>query len=221
MLDSFSRTSLLLGKEAMEKIKNAKIAIFGLGGAGSYAVHAIVRCGAGKLDLFDGGKLTNSNISRQIITDINDIGKSKALVVKEQLKEINPDVIINSYEVFYSTENVDEYSFDSYDYIIETTDDISMKAEIISRAKLANVPVISCICSKNENEKPIFSDISKVSDCADALLLKKELLKKGIKKQDIIYSRDSEKETTGFSYNSSLCGMMLAQKVILKLSGNE
>ena len=192
MLNQFSRTQLLLGEEGMEKLKKARVAVFGIGGVGGYTVEALVRSGVGTIDIFDDDKVCLTNINRQIIATRDTIGKYKVDVAKERSLSINPDVIINAHNCFYMPENADEYDFSEYTYIVDAIDTVKGKIEIIMRAKAANVPVISCMGAGNKLDPTQFevADIYKTSMCPLARTMRYELRKRGIKKLKVVYSKE-------------------------------
>ena len=134
MLDQFSRTQLLLGKEAMEKLKNSRVAVFGIGGVGGYVCEALVRSGVGSFDLIDDDKVCLTNLNRQIIATRNTVGKYKADVMKERMLEINPDVEVTVHKCFFLPENADEFPFEKYDYVVDAVDTITAKLEIVMQA---------------------------------------------------------------------------------------
>ena len=150
MQNPFSRTELLLGKNAMEKLKNSRVAVFGVGGVGGYAVEALARSGVGELDLIDNDTVSVTNINRQIIALHSTIGRSKVQVAAERAKDINPDIVVHCHECFFLPETADSFDFSEYDYVIDAIDTVSGKIEIILRAQAANVPVISAMGAGNK-----------------------------------------------------------------------
>ena len=192
MVDWLSRTELLLGADGMEKLKNAHVAVFGVGGVGGYAVEALVRSGVGKIDIFDGDTVAVTNLNRQIIATRDTIGKYKVDVMKERALSINPDIKINAHKCYYMPDNADEYDFSAYSYIVDAIDTVTGKIEIIMRAAGANVPVISCMGAGNKLNAAMFevADVYETSVCPLARVMRHELKKRGIKKLKVVYSKE-------------------------------
>ena len=193
MLNEFSRTELLIGKEGMEKLANSRIAIFGIGGVGGYTVEALARSGVGQLDLIDDDKVCLTNINRQIIATRSSVGKYKVDVAKERILDINPKAIVNTYKMFYTPENADEFNFSSYNYVVDAIDTVVGKLEIIERSKKANVPVISSMGAGNKMHPEMFevADISKTSVCPLAKVIRQQLRKRKIKNVKVVYSKET------------------------------
>ena len=185
-LSPFFRTELLLGKEKMNKIQKSHIAVFGIGGVGSFATEAIVRCGVQNIDIFDGDTVDITNINRQIMADIKTIGQKKTEVMKERIKLINPNANVNAEYCFFDKENKDNYDFSKYDYIVDAIDTVTSKILLIEKANQENVNIISCMGTGNKlcPEKLEVSDIYKTSVCPLARVMRREL-----KKRDILYVR--------------------------------
>ncbi len=192
MLNQFSRTQLLLGEEGMEKLQNARVAVFGIGGVGGYVVEALVRSGVGEIDIFDDDKICLTNLNRQIIATRDTIGKYKVEVMKERALSINPNVKVNAHNCFYMPENADEYDFSEYSYIVDAIDTVKGKLEIIMRANEKNIPVISSMGAGNKLNADKFevADIYKTSVCPLARTMRYELRKRGIKKLKVVYSKE-------------------------------
>ena len=192
MLNEFSRTQLLLGEEAMEKLKHASVAIFGIGGVGSYAAEAIARCGVGHIELFDDDKVCLTNINRQLIATRKTIGKQKVDVMRERIEAINPNAEVVTHQCFYTTENAGEFDFSKYSYIIDAIDTVSSKLELIVRAEKAGVPIISCMGAGNKLDPTRFevADIYSTSVCPLARVMRRELKARGIKKLKVVYSKE-------------------------------
>ena len=192
MLNQFSRTELLFGKEAMEKLSNSRVAIFGIGGVGGYAVEALARSGVGELDLIDDDKVCLTNLNRQIIATRKTVGKYKADVMKERILEINPDCQVEVHKCFFLPENADEFHFEDYDYVVDAVDTVTAKIEIIMKAQEKGVPVISCMGAGNKLDGSQFkvSDIYKTSMCPLAKVMRRELKKRGVKKLKVVYSEE-------------------------------
>jgi len=192
MLNQFSRTQLLIGKEGMENISNAHVAIFGVGGVGGYTVEALVRSGVSKFDLIDDDMVCLTNLNRQIIATRETVGKYKTDVMKERILSINPDATVNVHKCFYMPENADEFDLSQYDYIVDAIDTVTAKLELITRAKALNVPIISSMGAGNKLDPTQFqvSDIYKTSVCPLARVMRYELRRKGIKSLKVVYSQE-------------------------------
>lgn len=188
----FSRLRLLVGEKGMEKIHNAHIAVFGIGGVGGYAAEALVRSGVGKIDIFDNDKVSITNLNRQIIATHKTIGRYKTDVMAERMLEINPDVEVNAHRCFYMPENADEYDFSVYSYIIDAIDTVTGKIEIITRAYRMGIPVISCMGAGNKLDASGFevTDIYKTSVCPLARVMRHELKKRNIDRLKVVYSKE-------------------------------
>ncbi len=192
MLNEFSRTQLLLGKEAMEKLKNSTVAIFGIGGVGGYVAEALARSGVGGFALFDDDKVCLTNINRQIIATRKTIGRKKVDVMSERITDINPKAKIETYATFYLPENAEQYDFTEYDYIVDAIDTVSAKLELIVRANAANVPIMSSMGAGNKLNPTMLqvADIYKTSMDPLAKVMRHELKKRGIKKLKVVYSKE-------------------------------
>ena len=192
MLNQFSRTQLLLGEDGMEKLRNARVAVFGIGGVGGYVVEALVRSGVGEIDIFDNDKVCLTNLNRQIIATMETIDKYKVDVMRERALSINPDVKINAHNCFYMPDNADDYDFSVYSYIVDAIDTVTGKIEIIMRANELGIPVISCMGAGNKLDASKFevADIYETSVCPLARTMRYELRKRGIKKLKVVYSKE-------------------------------
>ena len=149
MLTQFSRTELLLGKEAMEKLKNSRVAIFGIGGVGGYVCEALVRSGVGSFDLIDDDKVCLTNLNRQIIATRKTVGKYKTEVMKERILDINPDAKVEIHNCFFLPENADEFPFSEYDYVVDAVDTVTAKISLVMKAQECHVPIISSMGAGN------------------------------------------------------------------------
>ena len=167
MLNQFSRTELLIGKEALERLSKAHVAVFGIGGVGGYVVEALVRSGIGNFDLIDDDKVCLTNLNRQIIATRDTIGRYKVEVMRERILSINSDAEVTTHRCFYLPENAQDFDFSSYDYVVDAVDTVTAKLEIVMRAKESNIPVISCMGVGNKlNPTQLESaDIYKASVC--------------------------------------------------------
>ena len=192
MLTQFSRTELLLGKEAMEKLKNAKVAVFGIGGVGGYVCEALVRSGVGAFDLIDDDKVCLTNLNRQIIATRKTVGKYKTDVMKDRILEINPDARVEVHKCFFLPENADEFPFDEYDYIVDAVDTVTAKISLVMKAQEMNVPIISSMGAGNKLDASQFrvADIYKTKVCPLAKVMRRELKKRGVKKLKVVYSEE-------------------------------
>lgn len=192
MLNQFSRTQLLLGEEAMDKLKNSRVAVFGVGGVGGYVCEALARSGVGIFDLIDDDKVCLTNLNRQIIATRKTVGKYKVDVMKERILEINPDAEVEVRKCFYLPENAHEFAFEEYSYVVDAVDTVTAKIEIIMRAKEANVPVISCMGAGNKLDASAFqvADIYKTKMCPLAKVMRRELKARGVKKLKVVYSEE-------------------------------
>lgn len=192
MLTQFSRTELLLGKEAMEQLSKARVAVFGVGGVGGYACEALVRSGIGAFDLIDDDKVCLTNLNRQIIATRKTVGKYKTDVMKERMLEINPDVDVAIHKCFFLPENADEFPFEEYDYIIDAVDTVTAKIELVMKAQEKNVPIISSMGAGNKLDASMFqvADIYKTKVCRLAKVMRRELKKRGVKKLKVVYSEE-------------------------------
>ena len=192
MLNQFSRTELLLGKEAMEKLSKSRVAIFGIGGVGGYTVEALARSGVGEFDLIDDDKVCLTNINRQIIATRKTIGKYKVDVMKERILEINPEAQVHVYKCFYLPENKMEFTFEKYTYVVDAVDTVTAKLELVVQAKEANVPIISSMGAGNKLDPTQFqvADIYKTSVCPLAKVMRRELKKRHIHRLKVVYSKE-------------------------------
>lgn len=182
----------MLGKPGIEKLRTASVAVFGLGGVGSYAAEALARCGVGALVLFDDDRICITNINRQLLATRKTVGHQKAEEMKNRILEINPKCRVEVNAVFYGAQNADDYPLDRYDYIVDAIDTVSSKLLLVERAKAANVPIISCMGAGNKLDPTRFevTDISKTSVCPLARVMRKELRVKGIRSLKVVYSKE-------------------------------
>lgn len=192
MLNQFSRTELLFGKEAMERLAATRIAVFGIGGVGGYAVEALARSGVGTLDLIDDDKICLTNLNRQIFATHSTVGKYKVDAATERIHDICPDIKVNAYKCFYLPETADQFDFTGYDYVIDAIDTVSGKLQIIESAKAADIPVISSMGAGNKLDATAFrvADIYETKVCPLAKVMRYELRKRGIKDVKVVYSEE-------------------------------
>lgn len=192
MLNQFSRTQLLLGKEAMDALSASRVAVFGIGGVGGYVCEALVRSGIGAFDLIDDDKICLTNLNRQLIATRSTVGKYKVDVMEARMKDINPNVDIRTHKCFFLPENADEFPFSEYDYIVDAVDTVSAKLSLAVKAQEAGVPIISSMGAGNKLDATAFrvADIYKTSMDPLARVMRRELKKRGVKKLKVVYSQE-------------------------------
>ena len=192
MLNQFSRTQLLFGEESMERLRNARVAVFGIGGVGGYVCEALVRSGVGSFDLIDDDKVCLTNLNRQIIATRKTVGKYKVDVMKERILEINPNAEVEVHKCVFLPENAHEFAFDQYDYVVDAVDTVTAKIELILQAQKCQVPIISCMGAGNKLDPTQFkvADIYKTKVCPLAKVMRRELKKRGVKKLKVVYSEE-------------------------------
>ena len=192
MLNQFSRTELLLGKESMERLANARVAVFGVGGVGGYTVEALVRSGVGTIDLIDDDKVCLTNLNRQVIATRKTVGQYKADVMKKRILEINPNAVVHVHKCFFLPENSDEFDFSQYSYVVDAVDTVTAKIALVLKAQEAGVPVISSMGAGNKLNPADFevADIYKTSVCPLAKVMRRELKKRGVKHLKVVYSKE-------------------------------
>lgn len=232
-LNIFSRAELLLGEEALEKLRSARVALFGIGGVGSFAAEALARGGVGHITLVDGDTVSITNINRQLIALHSTVGKEKTAVMAERIADISPETEVETYPVVYGAENRDLLDFSIYDYVIDAIDTVTSKLILIEEAKKAGVPVISCMGTGNKFHPERFevTDISKTSVCPLAKVMRKELKVRGIKNVKVVYSKEEPQKPaastkTGkrqipgsLSFVPPVAGLLLAGEVIRHIAG--
>ena len=191
-MDAFSRTRLLLGSAAMEKLKNSRVAVFGLGGVGGYTVEALARSGVGALDLIDHDTISLTNINRQLLATLDTVGMSKAEAARQRVLSINPDAHVTARPVFYSPDTAADFDFSQYDYIVDAVDTVTAKLALITAAKAAGTPILSCMGTGNKLNPSLFqiTDISKTSVCPLARIMRKECAKRGLKHVKVLFSTE-------------------------------
>ena len=192
MLNQFSRTELLIGRDGLNKLLESYVAVFGVGGVGGYVVEALVRSGVGSLDLIDNDKVALTNINRQIIATHSTIGMYKVDVAENRAKDINPAIQIHTYKTFFTPQTADEFDFSQYDYVVDAIDTVVGKLELIEQSKKANVPIICSMGAGNKMHPELFevADISKTSVCPLAKVIRQELKKRRIKGVKVVYSKE-------------------------------
>ncbi|MGN0660134.1 MAG: ThiF family adenylyltransferase [Oscillospiraceae bacterium] len=234
MLNQFSRTELLFGEEAIKKLSESRVAVFGIGGVGGYAVEALARSGVGSLDLIDSDKVCLTNLNRQIIATHETIGRYKVDAAAERIALINPEAKVRTYKVFYLPETEALFNFSEYDYIIDAIDTVTGKIALAVNAQKAGVPIISSMGAGNKVDPTAFevADIYETSVCPLARVMRRELKKRGVKKLKTVYSKEpaitpfeSEEESTkrqtpgSNAFVPSVAGLIIAGEVIKDLIG--
>ncbi len=192
MLNQFSRTELLFGKDAMERLYNSRVAVFGIGGVGGYTAEALARSGIGTLDLIDDDLVCLTNINRQIFATRKTVGKYKVDVAKERILEINPAVVVNTYKTFYAPSTAAQFDFFQYNYIVDAIDTVTGKLELVEQANLSGVPIISCMGAADKLNPTAFevADIYDTSVCPLARVMRRELKKRRIRSLKVVYSKE-------------------------------
>ena len=239
MSDFLSRTELLIGKANLEKLGDSGVIVFGAGGVGSYVVEALVRCGVGKLGVVDNDKINPSNLNRQIIATTSSLGQFKVDAVKNRALDINPNLKINTYNIFYTSENKDCIDFKDYDYIVDAIDTVSGKLILIEQAKKHGIPIICSMGTGNKIHPEMFevADISKTSVCPLARVMRTELKKRNIKDVKVVYSKElpivpnyeglnikpenNKFPPSSISFVPASAGLIIAGEVIRDLIGYE
>ena len=241
MSNRFIRTELLLGKKSMEILADSRVAVFGIGGVGSYAAEALVRSGVGTVDLIDDDIVCDSNLNRQLFATGETVGRQKTEAAAERLREINPEAVINTYPVFYSPQTAAQFDLSQYDYIIDAIDTVTAKLALAETASRCGTPIISSMGAGNKLDPTAFrvTDIYKTSVCPLAKVMRTELKKRGIKKLKVVYSRElplkpaeikepqetarrgvSRRQTPGsVAFVPPVAGLIAAGEVIKDLTG--
>lgn len=223
----FARTEMLLGKEAIERLCGARVAVFGVGGVGGFAVEALARAGVGKITLVDSDTVAPSNINRQIIATTKTVGRYKTEVSGERIKEINPDCQVECHNVFYSEENTDGIELSDYDYVVDAIDSVRAKLFLIESAVRAGVPIISSMGTGNKLDPTRFTvtDISKTHTCPLAKVIRTELKKRGITHLKVLFSDEQPIKPNGervpgsVSFVPSVAGLIIGGEVIKDIAG--
>lgn len=240
METQFSRTQLLIGTQGLETLKNSSVIIFGVGGVGGYAAEALARTGVGRIALVDNDVICLSNLNRQIIATQETVGRLKTDVMRERILSVNPLAEVTVYPCFFLPESADSFDFGAYDYVVDAVDTVTAKIEIIVRSQAAGTPVISSMGAGNKMEASMLEveDIYRTSVCPLAKVMRKELKKRGIKKQKVVYSKEEplcpiqgEKETQpaesgrrravpgSMAFVPAAAGLIIAGEVVKDLTG--
>jgi tRNA A37 threonylcarbamoyladenosine dehydratase len=208
MNEQFFRTQMLLGSEAVARLRNARVAVFGIGGVGGYTVEALARSGVGQLDLVDNDSVSVSNINRQILATHSTVGLPKVEAARKRILDINPECIVRTYQMFYLPETADQFDFTQYDYIVDAIDTVTGKLQLVQRAVEAGTPIICCMGTGNKLDASAFevADISKTTMCPLARIMRKELSKRGIKHLKVVYSREEALTPTGWEEEAAALG---------------
>lgn len=195
MLNQFSRTELLFGREAMDKLQNSRVAVFGIGGVGGYVCEALVRSGVYHFDLIDDDQVCLTNLNRQIIATRKTVGQYKVDVMRERILEINPDADVSVHKCFFLPENADEFPFEEYDYVVDAVDTVTAKIELVMKAQEKGVPIISSMGAGNKLDPSAFkvADIYKTRVDPLARVMRREMKKRGVKKLKVVYSEEDPK----------------------------
>lgn len=231
MPEQFSRTELLLGQEAMDRLRRSRVAVFGIGGVGGYVVEALARAGIGQLDLIDHDKVSMSNINRQIIATLDTVGMDKVDVMKKRILSINPEAQVETHRCFYLPENADTFDLSQYAYVVDAIDTVTAKIELILRAKKASVPIISCMGTGNKlNPMQLeIADIYQTSVCPLAKVMRRELRKRNVEKLKVLYSKEEPIKNYlsvqgravpgSVSFVPSAAGLIIASEIVREISG--
>ena len=228
----FEREEWLIGKEALDKLRISRVALFGVGGVGSYAAEALARGGVGHIELIDNDVVSVTNINRQLCALQSTVGQPKVEVVARRLRDINPEIEVTERQEFFLPENADGFDFTGYDYVIDAIDTVSGKIAIIERATAAGVPVISCMGTGNKLDPTAFrvTDISKTSVCPLARVMRRELKQRGISHVKVVYSEEVARKSAGvdergralpasISFVPSVAGLIAASEPIKTIIG--
>lgn len=234
MINQFSRTELLIGDDGVDKLKNSRVAVFGVGGVGGYVVEALARSGVGTIDIVDNDNVSLTNINRQIIALHSTVGRPKVDVMEERIKDISPSTVVNKYNCFFLPEHSDNFDFRRYDYVVDAIDTVTGKIELAVKCKEFNIPLISSMGAGNKLDPTAFrvTDIFKTKVDPLARVMRNTLKKRGIKKLKVVYSEEppmtplSSDEETGkkvvpgsTAFVPSVAGLIIAGEVIKDITG--
>lgn len=238
MQNQFARTEMLLGKDGVRKLQDARVAVFGIGGVGGFAVEALARSGVGSFDLIDNDQVCASNLNRQIIATYETLDSYKVDAMKERILSINPEAVVNTYRCFFLPETADKFDFSKYSYVIDAIDTVTAKLELVMRTAEADVPIISAMGAGNKLDPTRFevTDIYKTKTCPLARVMRRELKKRNIKHLKVVYSTEkaieplmpaeNEGETArratpgSVAFVPSVAGLILASEVVKDISFN-
>ena len=234
MANQFSRTELLIGSENIEKLNNSRVAVFGIGGVGSFTAEALVRAGVGSIDLIDSDEVSVTNINRQIIALHSTVGRAKVDVARDRLLDINPNAVVVSHNMFFTDENAHELDFSNYDYVVDAIDTVTSKLLLVQQANESNTPIICSMGTGNKLDPTALevADIYDTSVCPLARVMRTELRKRGVKELKVVYSKEEplkpadsdekmpqgRRQTPGsVSFVPSVAGLIIAGEVIKDL----
>lgn len=227
-MEELSRTEMLIGKEAVDRLKSKRVIVFGIGGVGGYVCEALARTGVGQIDIVDNDAVSLSNINRQIIALHSTVGKPKVLAMKERIFDINPQIKVQEFNTFFEPENSNEFDFSKYDYVVDAIDSVKGKIELAIMCEKVGTPIISSMGAGNKLDPCAFkvSDIYKTSVCPLARVMRTELKKRGIKKLKVVYSEekpvsfgngDGKRVPSSIAFVPSVVGLIVASEVIKDL----
>lgn len=231
MTHPFSRAELLLGPDALDALRRSRVAIFGIGGVGSFAVEALARCGVGHLALVDEDLVCVTNLNRQLTALHSTVGRPKVEVMAERVRDINPAAAVETFKTFYLPENADSFDLSRYDYVVDAVDTVSAKVELAVRARQAGVPVISCMGAGNKLDPTRFevADLFATSVCPLCKVMRKELKRRGVDRLKVVYSREEPLKPAGapdgarrsvpgsVAFVPSVAGLILAGETVRDL----
>ena len=236
-MERYARTELLLGEDKMRLLAGARVAVFGLGGVGSYVVEALARSGVGNLILVDNDQVSETNINRQLYALTSTIGQAKTEVAKQRIRDIDDQILVHTYQTFYNQDTASMFDFKNFDYVVDAIDTVTGKLALVQKAHSAGTPIISCMGTGNKLDAAAFqvADISKTSMCPLARVMRKELKKRGIAHLKVVYSQEEAQTPTGWeeeaaaigkrqipgslSYVPGAAGLILAGEVIKDIAG--
>lgn len=232
MQNFLERFEMLYGQQAVDRLKRSSVAVFGVGGVGSYAVEALARCGIGRLDLIDNDRVAVSNINRQLIATFDTVGRNKVDAAKERIASISPQCDVRAVCAFYAPDNADSFDLTQYDFVVDAVDFVPAKIELAVRCDKLNVPLISAMGAGNKIHPELFevADIYKTSVCPLARVMRRELKKRGVRRLLCVYSKEIPRES-GFDEQGKRCpascafvpsavGLIIASQVVNQLTGN-
>lgn len=239
MLHEYSRTESLIGTEGLKKLAGSHVIVFGIGGVGSYVVEALARCGVGTLTLVDNDEVAVTNINRQLIALRSTVGMLKTEVAKRRINDIDPEIVVHTYNTFYGPETKDLFQIEQYDYVVDAIDTVTSKLTLIEECYRKGIRIISCMGTGNKLDPSKFeiADINKTNTCPLAKAVRTELRKRGIKKCKVLFSKElpvkslkASGETKGstdrpvpgsISFVPSAAGLLIAGEVVRELIGGE
>lgn len=229
MTEQFARTELLLGEEAMERLRASRVAVFGIGGVGGHAAEALARSGVGALDLIDNDRVSETNLNRQIIALHSTLGRYKTEVMRERILDINPEAKVRIHNCFYLPETADQFCFSDYSYVIDAIDTVTGKLQLVLEAQAAGIPIISSMGAGNKLDPTAFSvaDIYETAVCPLARVMRRELKSRGVKSLKVVYSKEKAREPLerkqripgSTAFVPAVAGLILAGEVIRDLTG--